>query len=73
MVLDEGKLMEFDTPENLLAKDDSLFASLGEFLGYITGLRFQNVVLLFQLVRNAAQAGSDVASLDEEVSEESSV
>jgi hypothetical protein len=28
MVLDAGKLMEFDTPQNLLQKEGSLFRSL---------------------------------------------
>jgi hypothetical protein len=28
MVLDEGKLMEFDKPETLLAREDSLFSTL---------------------------------------------
>lgn len=28
MVLDDGNLMEFDTPENLLSNPDSLFAKL---------------------------------------------
>lgn len=28
MVLDEGRLHEFDTPENLLSTPDSLFAQL---------------------------------------------